>query len=321
MSFPLRFLLGSQLYASLGGEDSAGRTASGVALAVAGANPVGVVLTRQLALSRLPDTPATAPAPVTRTPVADFGYAADGLKVKFSDKSTGTVASRSWRFHDGVTSSDKDPTHTYGEPGTYKVELTVVGSDGASNTAARNIELAATTPTPAPPDSTPVAGFVVAVDGLKANFTDKSTGTIASRAWSFGDDGSSSEVHPTHTYGGSGQYTVELAVTDPQGVRNSTEKPVAVSAPGTTPAAPAPAVPVADFGYTVTGLGVQFTDKSHGIAVQSRRWDFGESATSTSTDKDPTFSYQKGGTHKVTLTVTDDKGVSNATTREVVVKK
>lgn len=326
MSFPLRFLLGSQLYASLGGEDSAGKTASGVALAVAGTNPVGIVLTRQLALSRLPDVPTGQPSPTpgTRAPIADFSHTADGLTVKFTDKSTGTIASRTWHFHDIGMSSEKDPHFTFDGPGRYKIVLMVVGENGVSNATARDIELSATTPAPSPVPQgpTPVAGFDVTVDGLKASFTDKSIGTIATREWRFGDDQTSSELHPSHAYTKAGQYPVELAVTDQKGVRNSTERQLTVSdgTTGTTPGQPAPAVPVADFGSAVTGLGVKFTDKSLGTAIQSRRWDFGE-AGATSTEKDPTHSYQKGSTYKVTLTVTDDKGVSNATTREIAVKK
>ena len=228
MSFPLRFLLGSQLYTSLGGEDSAGRTASGVALGLTGANPVGVVLTRQLALSRLPDAPATQspPAPGTGTPVAAFTHVVDGLVVKFTDKSTGAITTRTWHFHDGTTSSEKDPRFTYDKPGRLKVVLIVVGANGASNATARDIELLAATPapSPAPQGPTPVASFDVAVDGLKAAFTDKSVGTIPKREWHFGDDGTSSEVHPTHTYGAAGQYSVELTVTDQQGARTSTER-------------------------------------------------------------------------------------------------
>lgn len=46
--------------------------------------------------------------------------------VKFNNTSTGGTSS--WDFGDGTTSTDKTPTHSYSQPGTYTVTLT----DGSS---------------------------------------------------------------------------------------------------------------------------------------------------------------------------------------------
>src|SRR6188472_642300 len=60
---------------------------------------------------------------------ADFGYHQDQgtLLVHFYDSSTSTfeVVSWLWTFGDGGVSDSHNPNHTYAEPGTYEVCLTI----------------------------------------------------------------------------------------------------------------------------------------------------------------------------------------------------
>jgi hypothetical protein len=59
----------------------------------------------------------------------------------------------------------------------------------------------------------PTAGLVP----LTVNFTDKSTGSITSWEWDFGDGSTSIKKNPSHTYNNPGTYTVTLIVTGPGG--------------------------------------------------------------------------------------------------------
>ena len=69
-------------------------------------------------------------------PSANFSVSTSGLTANFTDTSTdsdGSIASRSWNFGDGTTSTATNPGKTYSAAGTYNVTLTVTDDDGASN--------------------------------------------------------------------------------------------------------------------------------------------------------------------------------------------
>lgn len=163
---------------------------------------------------------------------------------------------------------------------------------------------------PAVPNVPPSAGFTYVVTNFSVAFTDTSTdpdGTIASRAWDFGDGGTSTVANPTHVYAASGSYTVRLTVTDNVGDSTYAEHTVIVSVEP----------PVADFSASGSGLAFTFTDASSDPdgTIASRAWDFGDGGTSTATN--PTHTYASAGTYSVTLTVTDNSGLTNSKTISV----
>ncbi len=75
-------------------------------------------------------------------PVADFsGTPTSGtapLEVSFTDLSTNNPTSWQWNFGDGHTSTSQNPQHTYQNPGSYTVELTVENSHGADTKVRMN---------------------------------------------------------------------------------------------------------------------------------------------------------------------------------------
>ena len=82
-------------------------------------------------------------------PNAEFtGSAVSGnapLGIVFSDLSTGSPASWLWDFGDTTTSTSPNPVHTYVNPGSYTVSLTVTNAAG-SNTKTKNSYITVTDP-------------------------------------------------------------------------------------------------------------------------------------------------------------------------------
>ena len=76
--------------------------------------------------------------PSNHDPVAGFTTQINGLNVTFTNTSKdedGDTLTYSWNFGNGKTSTDKNPSVTYDEKGTYHVTLTVTDPSKASNTA------------------------------------------------------------------------------------------------------------------------------------------------------------------------------------------
>jgi len=182
-------------------------------------------------------------------PVADFSAAPTTgtapLTVQFTDASTNAPTAWSWNFGDGGTSDQQHPSHTYNEPGTYTVALTVTNPGGSDTlTRAGYITVSA-------PVLPPVAAFSAApttgTAPLTVKFTDASTNAPTGYFWTFGDGRTSIAQSPSHTYSTAGTYNVSLTATNAGGSDTETKTGyITVSAPPPTApptAANSPAFP------------------------------------------------------------------------------
>jgi len=80
--------------------------------------------------------------PRNQAPTAAFTVATNGLTATFTDGSSdpdGQIASRAWDFGNGRTSTEKNPSVTYAQAGSFTVALTVKDDKGATATTTRTV--------------------------------------------------------------------------------------------------------------------------------------------------------------------------------------
>lgn len=232
--------------------------------------------------------------------------------VTFIDQSTrgsGNIISYVWNFGDGNSSTAQFPTHTYLNDGIYTVTLTVTDQNGCSHTLTKPNYIRLTRPA-ANFSGTPTQ----VCPGETVQFTDLSVAdtTLTNWLWSFGDGATSTLRNPSHVYTAAGQYTVTLRVRNVFGCEDEEVKTNYVRVlPG-----PAASFAVADTGGC-TPFQAFFTDTSvpNGFPLISWFWEFGDGTTSTL--RNPTKTYTTAGIYTVRLTVTDSRGCTGTTVRNV----
>jgi len=255
-------------------------------------------------------------------PIADFSYSpevpVEDEVVEFTDQSTetdGEIIKWSWDFGDGSISEEQNPSHIYTEPGNYMVELTVIDGNDLTDSTEKEIIVEEL--------EEPIADFSyspeVPVEGEVVEFTDQSTetdGEIVKWSWSFGEGSTSEEKNPSHTYAETGSYTVELTVIDDNDLSDSTEVEITVEELEE---------PIADFCYSpekpVEGEVVGFIDQSTETDGEIVDWSWYFDDGTTSEEQNPSHAYQEEGTYTVELIVTDENGLSDSISSEIIVEQ
>jgi PKD repeat protein len=270
--------------------------------------------------------------PPTATFTPSGSVAAPDATVSFDASASGpgdpggTITDYSWNFGDGTpvddTGDSADATHAFASPGIYTVALTTTDDLGVSTTATRQVTVdtpaAAVTISPA----TVVApGTAVSFDATGS--TDPE-GTIIDYSWSFGDgtpiDDAGTSTSIQRAYATRGTYTVTLTVTNNFGQTNTTTHTITVDDPPTavfTSSPPSVAAP----GATVNFDASASAPGASGGTINDYSWNFGDGTPvdDTSATAAASHAYATPGTYTVTLTTTDDLGVTGTTTEQITV--
>jgi predicted outer membrane repeat protein len=239
------------------------------------------------------------------------------LAVTFSSNGTfdsgGAIASYSWVFGDGTTSTAANPAKTYTTAGTYQARLTVQDSGGLTATATVTITVTAPTAPPVAPIAvaagTPTTGTVPLAVAFSSAGSSDPDGTIASYSWVFGDGTTSTAANPAKTYTTAGTYQATLTVRDASGLTGTSVVTITARAPNAAPVARAAAnvtTGAAPLAVTFSSAGSSDSDGT----IASYNWVFGDGTTSTAAN--PVKTYSTAGTFLATLRVIDNAGAASA---------
>jgi len=222
-----------------------------------------------------------------------------------------------WDFGDGASSSDQYyPSHTYYEPGTYRITLYTYGYNGLTGTYIDSVTISKPS---AQINASALQGCTSQQVTLKANAIN-----AVSYSWDFGDGTikNGSDTFSTHTFLTPGVYQPKLIVKDQKGCVTSTELPDKI---------------IIDSLYAaIKGIPAQICDSSHitftpdvkSIAADQAQqplvyhWDFGTgNAADTANTKNAIFNFNKTGTYTVKFKVISPFGCTKEVSEQIVVHK
>lgn len=234
---------------------------------------------------------ASLPAVLTvlNPPSASFSSTVNGNTVTFNNTSS-PGSSFVWNFGDGQSDTSTMPTHTYALPGTYTVLLVTANACGTDTATATVVVIGL-------PQAAFTANVTTGCAPLTVGFNSAGSSSALTYAWSFpgGQPAASNQAAPTVTYLAAGAYDVRLVVGNASGFDTLLlPQYIQVSS-----------APTALFSAQAAGgLSYNFTNSS--IGADSYIWNFGDGATSTSSQ--PLHSYAMPGFYTVTLTAVNACG-------------
>ncbi|NNC86007.1 MAG: PKD domain-containing protein [Bacteroidia bacterium] len=250
---------------------------------------------------------------INDVPNADFNLSAtcSNVNIQFTDATViagDTIQQWFWDFGDTVTSTVKNPSHSYSNPGTYTIELIVISTQGCSDTVSKTFNF----------NQTPLATFNFAqtCDGDPVPFTYLPTvfpSPVTNWLWSFGDGGTSAIVNPAHIYASPGSYNVTLTVSDTiNNCSSSVSKLISVDP-----------IPVVNFNWNGNCVNqtIVFNDSSSisSGALINWNWNFGDGNTFSGANAN--HLYDTVGFYNVVLTAQSLRGCSDSISQTIEINE
>lgn len=222
-----------------------------------------------------------------------------------------------WDFGDGTTqtnTSSSHVSHTYSNPGSYSVRLTVTDATGCSKTFVTTVNARGAKA------SFTASGLYVPNVPLNTTITFYNNSYVWSNGsinytWIYGDGATSTNYYGSHTYTKAGTDTVYLIATDPSTSCTDTAKQV---------------INVKDFNtafaFSTSFLGngscppVIIRINNLSVGYTNLLWDFGD-GTNTTTQSYPSHIYNAPGTYKITLKTYGYNGLTGTYIDSVTITK
>ncbi len=216
-----------------------------------------------------------------------------------------------WDFGDGQGESyEKNPAHTFYEPGTYSVTLRASNIMGVESVVMKEAIIIA--------HSYPEANFTIDPDfqvfpDATVNISNESIAPGRTYSWDFGDGNLSQAASPgSHRYPEPGEYKITYSVSE-NGCKSTDSTKIFIK----------PIPPIVEFEYTPDNgcapLTVEFTNLSQYADPATYQWDFGDGYGKSNVEH-PVYTYYEPGIYSVTLSATNKSGVVVMETKEQIIK-
>ena len=242
--------------------------------------------------------------------------------VFFASSSIVQDQSFSWDFGDGASTTGDPVSHTYTEPSTYRVTLSVVDGQGRSGSVAKNVTVSPPSSQPeaviifSPTD--PAVGQTVFFDGTAS--TAPAGRSIDGYVWNFGDGETQTRPHPVHIYSTADTFVVRLTVTDSRGFSASTTQEIKVGSEEGGSAGPTASFTVSPTtGTTDTVFNFDASASGPQSTIETYTWNFGDGTFAL--EPTVTHKFTTADTYSVRLMVTDDQGRTDTTAQTLKVKE
>ncbi|PIB36612.1 hypothetical protein BFP72_14985 [Reichenbachiella sp. 5M10] len=220
----------------------------------------------------------------------------------------GAISSYAWDFGDGNLEAGATTTHSYDASGTYAVTLSIVSTDGCTNTSTQEFTFYNAPTDPA--FSYSAATLCSNSDISFTNLTNENgAGDVVTYLWDFNGEATSTDKDPVYAFATAGSKTVSMTAMIP-GCTTTVYSDVIGIIEG----------PNASFIYTNNCFGeaIQFSNTSTGSDINGYTWDFGD-ASPASTDQNPSHEYTATGDYTISLTVSNTTGCETTTSQTVTV--
>ena len=210
-----------------------------------------------------------------------------------------------WEYGDGVSGyATNVSSHLYvnltTEPVVHTVRLTTTSFYNCVDTKTFDITVM---PVPLPQFKADPGTQVFDPAGNEVEFTNETNDGTWNWLWKFGDNATSTDENPVHSYNDVGTYTVTLIASNAH-CSDSVSHDIWI----------VPPAPVALFDTIPSGCGplyinINNTSLNTEVPGTTYLWDFGDGSKSTA--KNPTYTYFTPGSYRVELVVTGPGGTDN----------
>ncbi len=212
--------------------------------------------------------------------------------IQFAPVSQGNISTYYWDFGDGtIIPNNNSPMHAYADTGIYNVKVLASAANGCKDSAIQTMVVRR------PRASFLLSDSLSSCQPVQINFSDRSYFTRF-YFWDFDDGITSITPNPIHNFTAVGTYNVKLRVISPGGCVDSAIRVVKIF-PQTGSFSYSPIV-------GCQAINVQFDGN---FQTPARfRWDFGDGASSVTTDSFVSHNYTLVGSYLPKLVIEDLTG-------------